>query len=75
MAGKRSVWEYRGLRLLIPAAIVAVTIQAVNVFLNVSDRLSKVLQFMFFIVLAIGIIGLVIHYRDMYQVYRERSKG
>ncbi len=61
--------------MLIPAAIVAVTIQAVNVFLNVSDRLSKVLQFMFFIVLAIGIIGLVIHYRDMYQVYRKRSKG
>src|SRR5262245_51293763 len=66
--------RYRGLRLMIPAAIVGLVAQAINVFGQVGARAHGVLQAIFFSAWVVGIVGLLLHYREMWRSYKERPK-
>jgi len=65
---------YRGLRILIPAAIVAVAAQAINVLLPVGEFTSVLLQGIVFLAWLVGSVGLIIHYRQMWQLYSARRR-
>jgi len=66
--------RHRGLRILIPAAVTALFARAIAVFLHVGPRLDIALQLIFFVACLMTIVGLMIHYQEMWQLHKDRSK-
>ncbi len=59
--------KYRGRRILTVMAIAAVAVQGMVVFFQIRGTWLVVAQCVFFLVCAVGVSGLVIHYREMWR--------